>query len=585
MPFQDREGWTSNSPTALRNPSTNTGGSNSSPETSSSPPPPVPPARRGQSQNSNNPYGQFPPTNLVLPQAIEENCDNQSHSAPSSPTHGPEPPPRIIPRPEGSRNSPRPRSIAFPPSSNSETAIPPFTVEDAKYADIRFHDNSPRPVPKPRKFVVNYSDVLLPGNAQGNSHPSSREPTTEPVPDNVNTSTTPPPPVPARNNDTVTRIPPTSNIATPLDLPQLPPSNPFAPLPPLPNPFDIEPSAPDIDPTLHFHMSEFPSFDDDIPLWEDLSLTAMVYDNPPLPPKPTSTQNVPIGIYNTDPQSSLERSDDITGGSAYEDATDIIRAAIERSKLGLPHEPSSVVSKERRSPEFDLPLENEKKNEEGCPTLKDGEVGTCFSPGDSPYDFPMALQNHPKSSHKRQPSDTPTKEDNKERTPIHVDEPPMELMTFASRRPREHSPSLEQKNVPASQLMLSSEQPPLPERNPVYRSISLEPRSRNDTSPPFTTNRGQEPPLPPRNPPRVMNGQPQEPPLPPRNPTSRMSSSPGPPAPVASSQAGSRYNREQTVLELVQLGYSRSDVVKALAISQNNLDLARQILEGFSSRD
>ena len=473
--------------------------------------------------------------------------------------------------------------MAFPPSSNAETTVPPFKVEDDKYADLRFHDNSPRPVPRPRK-CVNYSDVFLPGtNTQSNSHHSSRDPTTDTVPtlpDNVDALTTPPP-VPARNNDTVTRMPPTSNTATPLDLPQLPPSNPFAPLPPLPNPF-LEPSADNnfLNPPLDFSMDEFPSFDDDIPLWEDASLTAMVYDNPPLPPKLTSTQQEPIGIYNMDPQSSLEKSEDVTGGSAYEDATDIIRAAIERNKLGIAHEPSSVVSRDIRSPEFDLPLDDNKRNNEECPTLTDVDVMTSFSPGDSPYDFPTALQNHPKSGHKRQPSDTP-KEDTTERLTKHVDEPPMELMTFASRKSREHSPSFERRNVPAS------DQPPLPERNPVNRSISLDPsRSRIDTSPPqFGTGRGYEPPLPPRNPPRVVNGQPQEPPLPPRNPTNRMSSSPGPPAPAALSQAGSRHNREQTVLELVQLGYSRSDVVKALAISQNNLDLARQILEGFSSRD
>jgi hypothetical protein len=38
------------------------------------------------------------------------------------------------------------------------------------------------------------------------------------------------------------------------------------------------------------------------------------------------------------------------------------------------------------------------------------------------------------------------------------------------------------------------------------------------------------------------------------------------------------------VSELTSIGYSRSDVVKALAISQNNPELAKMILEGFGNK-
>lgn len=513
--------------------------------------------------------------------------DTQSHSAPSSPTHAPEPPPRpqVERRPNGSGG--RPLSMVVP------SAMPPVAISNEKtnYADLRFASNNSRPIPKPRKPNVNYSDV----RPEGTTATIFDEVTLPAVAMTTDTSSTRPPVVPPRVVEDIPPPPPPSLPAP--HLPPLPPkdSNVFAPLP---NPFlpldqgappppsynDLNTGGLDSNQLAEFNM-DFPTFDDDLPLWEDL--TATVYSTPPISHKTTSLE-----ASFEDPRnqasavSCLSEVSDTTGGSTYEDASDIIRAAIERRTQvegGMPEPPRPLYRDNNSSPTFELP-DDVTENVERVNNNNDNNRPD--SPVDSPYEFPSALQRHPQANNNNVTTTTTTssKPDNPTPPINRREEPHMELMSFTTRKPSpvpEHRPFNPQMELP-----------PLPDKQ-VSRSKSVEPtpRGRNFISPPPSSTcsggSGNEPPLPPRNFPRgggMANG-PQEPPLPPRNPTSRMSSSPGPPTHAPPPQVPPpRVNREAIVTELMALNYSRADVVKALAISQNNPDLARMILEGFGSK-
>ena len=541
-----------------------------------SPLPPLPPARRHD----------HPSRQLNIPTVTNddhEGAESQSHSAPSSPTRerAPEPPPRLgqmrqdSPRVVGGAGS-RPLSMVVPSMISGADGL---VGEAGKYADLHFEH---RPVPKPRKGnLVNYSEVR-PNNAIATvTMPDDIAPPTLPVQDRPN------PPVPPRPTEEVPPPPPPMGG----DLPQLPPKDLFDSLPPSINSgflgTDRLPSYDQLDSNqmANFEM-DFPSFDEDIP-WGGGRVDPS-YDTPPLPHRagPLDEEAKDSDrIYAN--ELSIETAD-MTGSSAYEDAGEIIRAAIERrskkDKEGGGREVDEhgyhIVQKQQQirtdnngSPVFDLPGDLEPLHV----TNVDDDSGSPSE--ETPYDFPTALQRHPtdagKPPNEIQPQGLPPV------PPSKHDEPHMELLTFT----KKVSPAVERKNL---------DLPPLPERNPpapVNRSKSVEPppRPRHFMSPPpAQTPQSHEPPLPPRNPPsKVSNGPPvssSEPPLPPRNP--RVSASPGPPPSQATPPLGGRLaNREAIVSELVGEGYSRSDVVKALAIAQNNLDLAKMILSGFGVKN
>ena len=476
--------------------------------------------------------------------------DSQSLSAPSSPVRAPEPPPRLSHSRGGSTGSgsQRPKSMALA----NYTVVPASSLKDpppeAKYADISFAYS--RPVPKPRNSSVSYSQIRLQQAKGGACH--------ETLP--TEGGDEPPPLPPARVEDLPPPPPPMDNELN--FLPPLPPKEIRDPLPPILSTdltdfqLHLDSNAPPT--SLDFDL---PPFDDDgIPAWEDNTLTDAVYDKSMMTPQ--------ISIYNNDTvDRDANESVDMTGSSTYEDAESIVKAAIERR-----NQSQHLFIERNGSPIF----EGEEDFNATNSKITNVDDFISESPPEGPYDFPSALQKHPDNNNDQKLPSRGVTEEN-------YDEPPMELLTFV-KKPKEPSPSMERKH----NLFPQQDCPPLPERNSVSRSKSLEPTPRHNISPPplpsLYNNTLNEPPLPPRNPPRSNGQSTMEPPLPPRNVSGRMSSSPGPPSAQTLPPRIANRDREAMVSELVGLRYSRSDVVKALAISQNNPELARLILEGFGNK-
>ena len=564
---------------------------------------------------------------------MRDSPDNQSLSAPSSPTHAPQPPPRNtsnVTCKETSKQS-RPQSMAvsltdvppFSSSSSSSSNISSSTTSssssntNSKYADLRFHNDTFYPVPKPRKNL-NYAEVTPSRNTttcNQQKEVSNDPPTTQTMVDIDNPSyDVPPPPVPIRTNeDLISHSVTTTNTqhSLPQEFPPLPPKelpirDPFAPLPPpVSDPFQQGGvQVPSYSNSGEFELN-FPLIPpgDDLTLWE---LDNKLYAN-----TPTSRLNTDSGYIQPDSQALYANdviselgtfpdfgdSVDVTGSSTYEDSA-LVRAAILRNQkvhvddgyCGIP-----ILPKIKNDNMFDSDFD---KQENEITLIDDSSP-----PNISSYEFPSELAKHPMrnltpepQNHQRQVSE-PVDLNSMERNtkPGLYEDPPMELLNFvAKKKQKDVSPPLPP--PPSYNTLFTQDLPPLPHKTPLDRSRSVDPvpRPRNHTTPihvpplpPPNPSKGNDPPLPIRNPqptPRT-NGQTQEPPLPPRNPT-RRSASPVPPSiQLCSTPPTSRsHNRENVIQELVQSGYTRSEVVKALAVSQNNTDLALKILESFGSR-
>ena len=133
--------------------------------------------------------------------------------------------------------------------------------------------------------------------------------------------------------------------------------------------------------------------------------------------------------------------------------------------------------------------------------------------------------------------------------------------------------------------------PPLPARPPVMTHTLSQKKA-----PPVHPSRSDPPPLPPYNPRRPQQQQQQgapsveeHPPVPPRKKATNGNTSP----PNSSSPrstlerargGGGNTTREDIIMELCSLGYSRSDIVRALAVAGNDYQLAKLILKEFGTR-
>ena len=294
---------------------------------------------------------------------------------------------------------------------------------------------------------------------------------------------------------------------------------------------------------------------------------------------------------------------DVTGSSAYEDSS-LIQAAINRGKqMRLGRSASNdipfVTGGDNRSgyssPVFDL-------HSDGY--TEGNQITSVDSPSPTPptdgYQFPSELDIHPvnfgSNIDSRDPdylNDFKAQEDiinSCSTQPDVYDEPPLGLLTFAPKqKDKPGTPPPPSYNNIFNPPPVHSGPPPANERS---SSVEPVPRPRMNTTPTHSYQTGKtlpasmrnDPPLPRRNNPARANGQNMEPPLPPRNPT-RVTTSPSPSTGVTHTPPPQRlHQREQMILELVKLGYSRSEVVKALAIAQNSTELAKKILESFGSR-
>ena len=463
----------------------------------------------------------------------------------------------------------------------------PFKVtrRDTKYANIAYQ---PQPVPRPRAHSLDRRKVNVLSDQSPDFNPDA-------------TYDTPPPPIPLRKESTeeVEQTDPIDglNVDTFADDVTDTKSK---------DPFSAE------DP---FASTQQEEWDDDDP--------SAFYDRPPLR-KPIPSDVDPSAFYDrplqrkpvpsdvgpppkkidpeeqlSDTESSLvpveDNSADFTGGSTYEDATEFLISAQLRAKLSkqgteppsneshLFHPASEVYenvsqdhSKEN-TPEYDiLPV----GLFETHPSSNKEEEATTV-PGSGPYDYPAALTLHPY----------------KENAP---EEPPMQTLSYATKTGghmigRQVTNSDQSRHTPRHDMPL----PPLPVDQP--RLLSTRPQS--DYPPPplparppsmkqHSKDAVEPPPLPPMNFPRKTAPQDDNPPLPPRGHKHTPSangrqSSPTPPAHeigARMSGSGGASMREDAIMELVALGYSRSDVVRALAISKNDSQLAKMILQEFGGR-
>lgn len=128
-------------------------------------------------------------------------------------------------------------------------------------------------------------------------------------------------------------------------------------------------------------------------------------------------------------------------------------------------------------------------------------------------------------------------------------------------------------DMPLPPLPTSSPSPPLPQRTPTCQP----PPSTHDS----LTN--SYPPLPPRNP-RANGGG--SSPIPGQHSPPESARSQQLPS---SSTSSSSLNpvprgREDCIMDLVALGYSRSDVVRALSVARNDFNIAKSILMEFGGR-
>lgn len=500
--------------------------------------------------------------------------------------------------------------MAFPASTNpisDSQGRPPM------YADLHFtHSASHHPVPHPRRGINYFEIVSQPTTtvaASGHPVPPPRSAASEchpdqtiicdnpapppPKPDSSDEeeehSSSPPPPIPYRiigstSSTTTTTTTTSSNITDvdsleqlSLDLPPLPPRDPFS--------------------------SEPLSFGLDIPSWEGDTKAFYHEARSAHVDVPSST------IYSQDLDSNRFEVDDSlelgTGGSAYEDAAAIIEAAVMRNRTDNQlRKPLNVL----QLPSLDVLEEGSEGKQPSRPESAEYDLPPVIDPPastaitssqslmdnslSSTYQFPRELDIHPLHY---QPSAPLAVEDDASSQHMY-DEPPLEMLTFPSHRPGRGSASPRQDDIGRSGHITQQELPPIPSESlrpkHILRSASCDP--------PMTTHPRQlvdePPPLPPMNPrgnatatgsKHGANGVQLEPPLPPRNLISR-TSPPGqgavaaPPSTVTSSRP---HQHEQLVMEFVSKGFSRTEVVKALAIAQNDAELARKILEGFGRKD
>ena len=250
-----------------------------------------------------------------------------------------------------------------------------------------------------------------------------------------------------------------------------------------------------------------------------------------------------------------DMSSDFTGGSAnYWDTTEFLRREESPPKPPVEHYNST-----------DEVLNIRQWQAEGGEEQESTHIGLSSSAtaasDDDPgqYDFPSALSRYPTSN----------EDGGKPRSDVPLPPIPFDVGSGTGRL-----------DMPLPPLPSPASVPILPARLPNLRHSP----SAQITSPvqPSQSLPGSTlPPLPPRN--RAAgNG-------------SVRTASPTPQAPLSSAPSeGSRGGpsgggprgqaREEAIMELVQLGYSRSDVVRALAVASNDFNLAKLILKEFGLR-
>ena len=132
-------------------------------------------------------------------------------------------------------------------------------------------------------------------------------------------------------------------------------------------------------------------------------------------------------------------------------------------------------------------------------------------------------------------------------------------------------------DMPLPPIPSSSPTPPVPQRNTAGNTAHPPPAATPSSAPTPSQEGGalvnSYPPLPPRNP-RANGGG--------TSPVPQQQNSPPEPARSPPTSTVSRgQGREDSIMDLVTLGYSRSAVVRALSIARNDFNIAKSILMEF----
>lgn len=314
--------------------------------------------------------------------------------------------------------------------------------------------------------------------------------------------------------------------------------------------------------------------------WND---PAAFYDRPP-PPRPLPSgpqpweEEEPSQLEEAEKDMALEDStSDFTGGSAYMDTTQFLRR-------------EGLLPLEKSVEQYALAEEVLQIQQEGEEARSDRETMPMHSysvqddPIDDPgqYEFPSALSRFPVTREGSEEGHMSTKSQHTAASKSSVSRPDMPLPPVPGDGGRVDMPL-----PPLPTSTSTSNCTPLLPARPSGLRHSRSP-SGSGTSlpvpPPATSTAARDaplannlPPLPPRNRAAINGNARTTSPTPPQN-----SSTLETPRSQGSMPRGQA--REDAIMELVSLGYSRSDVVRALAVASNDFNLAKLILKEFGAR-
>lgn len=501
--------------------------------------PPVPPTHHAQPQPL--------PVTLTSPERTSE-----SHSAPSSPTR--ETKQLALPA-ELSPVLPRNGSVLTTSSRTSPTPRPRSMMVDISsqelgYSTVKFSDSLNQKPYQPRRRDTKYSEI---------SH--IVKPATLGAPEA---------PIPIPRSRSLDRkqnpqlVPSEAENSPPSDNAKVESQNVS----------DADPFLSNEDPFANNPFDNDPFADDIANEWRD---NTVFYDHPP-PPRPYTAgmevpkAHIPEPAAVADDYKSDGETADCTDESAYQDTKDFLEG----------------VQAKHRGEEFQIPALVQNENPHFTPAadlfvpeLKDSEPSQSVSepvPKHSPtfskqassaYEYPAILDKHPKK-----PEDSKIS-----------DEPPLHTLTYSK-----HAPTPSDNLTRSESLKTSGRRgmplPPLPDNQDQPPStITAHPDLSSPPPLPARPVAGpsgyQAPSLPPFNHPWGNKKQrseetPSNPPLPPRRKEQAPVFNGGnePPKPEANS----------SVTELLALGYTLSEIERALLISKNDLTLAKLILKEFGGR-
>ena len=362
-----------------------------------------------------------------------------------------------------------------------------------------------------------------------------------------------------------------------------------------------------------------PFSDSNANAWGDSDPSAF-YDRPPseaklvsVVSKKTEVEDEEDGYFeiskvSTNP--SAVNTADFTGDSTYEDTCSFLQDIRSRYKNMDPEEvlgsaahggrnkanvqaTPSVGGEDDEEMPYDLPPREvlEEGGDRSAAERKSNEEDDDESHGGS-YDFPSELNRYPfKEAAKNEPSggSAPTGKMEKldQNAPRHnMPLPPLpdEPGVGGGPVPREGVPPLPDRQVSNAAVRLGSgpaskgrdqplppvpqsvDRPPLPPMNHPWgnKRSTINPSSSAQLSASFS---GDFPPLPPRK----------------KNPNGHSAAEP-PPPPYHQAVTAQEPQEDPALLDLLNSGYQRADIERALRIARNDYDMAKSILQEFGGR-